>query len=280
MGTKDEDFLEHLFNTTTHHFLLCFTNQGRVYRLKVHELPEAGRQARGTAIVNLLQLGPGEKITALMTVREFKPDQFIFFATRNGIVKRTDLTEFDSSRKGGLIAITLDEGDELIAANLTQGHEEALLITAEGQSIRFSEEEVRSMGRAAHGVKGITLERDDAVVGMETIIAGHQVLVVTDRGFGKRTPVEEYRSQSRGGKGVRTITLTRKNGSVIGFEMVEDGQELMTLTGGGHVIRMAVSDIPVLSRYAQGVTVMRMAAGTTVVATAKLAGGQKDEEEE
>lgn len=276
MGTKEEDFLEHLFTTTTHQYLLCFTNQGRVHRLKVHEIPEAGRTARGTNIVNLLQLGPGEKITALVAVKEFKAGQYLFFTTRYGVVKRTDLAEFETSRRGGLIAITLDEGDELISAQLTSGKAEVLLITKQGQAIRFAEQDVRVMGRTAHGVKGITLDRDDSVVGAEPVEEGAQVLVVTDRGFGKRTPIEDYRLQSRGGKGIRTITLTRKNGLVAGFKMVRDGDEVMTLTAQGAIIRMSVNDIPILSRYAQGVTVMRFSGDTSIVAVAKVVSKEED----
>ena len=276
MGTKEEDFVEHLFITTTHHNLLFVTNKGKAYKLKVHELPEASRQAKGTAIVNLLQVGPGEKITAVIPVKDMDTESSLFFATKFGIVKKTELGEFGNIRANGLIALGLDEGDELIGVKLTSGQSDIILVTAEGQAIRFSEEEVRPMGRAARGVIGIKLDRDDVVVGMEVADDTADLLVVTDLGFGKRTPLAEYRVTGRGGKGIRTIKLTRKNGTLVGVKLVKEGNELMIISANGVLIRLPVADVSRLGRDTQGVTLMRMDEGDKVVAVAQVMA--KDEE--
>ncbi len=278
MGTKEEDFLENIFVASTHHHLFFFTNRGKVYRLKVHEVPEASRTAKGTAIVNLLQLGPGEKIAAVKAIREITDDRFLFFVTRMGTVKKTSLGEYGNIRAGGLIAIGLEEGDELIGVHLTSGQSDLILVSAFGQAIRFSEQDVRSMGRSARGVIGMRLDRGDKVIGSAVADEGGQLLVVTDQGFGKRTPLDEYRHTGRGGKGVRTIKLTRKNGDLAVIKVVTEDDELMLISANGVLIRMAVSGISELGRDTQGVTLMRVEEGDKVVGVAKLAGREVDGE--
>ena len=210
MSTKEEDFVEHLHIMQTHDHIMFFTNQGRVYRLRAHEIPEAGRQARGTALVNLVQIEPGERVTAVIPVKDFNDEAFLIFATANGIAKKTSLAEYDTNRKGGIIGISLDAGDELIGVRLTDGRQDTILITLHGQSIRCPEEQVRPVGRASRGVKGIDLAPGDRVVGMEVVREGADLLVITENGFGKRTPLEEYRVQTRGGKGIKTLRITKK----------------------------------------------------------------------
>jgi DNA gyrase subunit A len=269
---REEDFVEHLFITTTHHHILFFTNRGLVYRLKVHEIPEGSRQARGTAIVNLIGLTPGEKITAVIPVQDFNRDGYLIMATRQGIVKKTDLSKFDTSRRKGLVAITLNEGDDLIDVKFTRGGQEVILGTRLGKAIRFPEDDVRSMGRTARGVKAITLEKGDAVIGMERVQADSDLLVVTNKGFGKRTSIEEYRLQRRGGRGIKNIRLTKRTGEVVGIKMVKPGNELMLVTAQGVMIRLKVADISQQGRDTQGVTLMRMDEGDEVVALARIMG--------
>ncbi|MEW6662572.1 MAG: DNA gyrase subunit A [Bacillota bacterium] len=278
LTTRDEDFVQHLFVTTTHYFLLFFTNKGKVFRLKVHELPEAGRHAKGMAIVNLLYLSPEEHITAVIPVRRFEDESFLFMATRHGTVKKTLLNEFDSSRKDGIIAISLEPGDELIGVLLTDGTMDILLGTQKGLAIRFSEDEVRSMGRTAKGVKGITLEEGDAVIGVDRVEEGGDLLAVTEKGYGKRTNLTEYRAQGRGGKGVIGIRTTDRNGSLVSIMVVKPEDEILIITNEGVIIRMAVSDISIIGRVAQGVTLMRLDANQKVVAVAKV--HHRTEEEE
>lgn len=268
MTTKEEDFVEHLFITTTHHYLLFFTNKGKAYRLKVHEIPEAGRQAKGTAIINLLQLEADEKITAVIPLKDFSGDEYLFMATKEGTVKKTSITEFENIRKGGLFAISLREGDELIGVKLTKGDEEVLLSTRQGQTIRFKETEVRSMGRAATGVKGITLEEKDEVIGMDTARDDAYLLVVTSNGYGKRTPLSEYRTTGRGGKGIKTMKMTKRNGAIAGVKVVRDGDEVMLITENGILIRLEVSGISTMGRDTQGVTLMNVEKGDRFVALA------------
>ncbi|MCL6636037.1 MAG: DNA gyrase subunit A, partial [Peptococcaceae bacterium] len=270
MGTKEEDFVRHLFITTTHHFFLFFTNQGKVYRLKVHEIPEAGRQARGTAVVNLLYIGGDEKITTVIPVREFDPGQYLFMATRRGVVKKTSLDEYDTSRRDGIIAVSLDEGDQLVDVKLTGGREEMVLATRDGLAIRFPEEEVRATGRTARGVRGIGLMGDDEVVGIETVRPDAYLLAVTANGFGKRTRLAEYRSQSRGGKGIINIRTTARNGPVVAIQVVRDDEEVMMISAEGIIIRLKAVDIPAMGRSTQGVTLMRLDRGDAVVAVAKV----------
>ena len=240
ISTREEDFVEHLFITTTHDYVLFFTNQGRVYQLKGHEIPETGRQARGTAIINLINVEPGERVTTILTTREFDDKHTIFMGTKYGIVKKTLLSEFSNNRKNGLIAIGLDAGDELIGAEITDGDFEVMIATRYGQSIRFHEDEVRSMGRAARGVKGITLGKDDYVIGMDVVKHGTDLLVVTENGYGKRTAVDDYRLQSRGGKGIKTLRISNKNGPIVGTRVVSESDEVMFITALGILIRMKV----------------------------------------
>lgn len=270
MGTKEEDFVEHLFITTTHHYILFFTSKGKVYKLKVHEIPEAGRQAKGTAIVNLLQIMGDEKITSVIPVKSFDSELYLFTATRNGVVKKTPVQEYSSSRRDGLIALTLDDDDELMAVKLTSGKDELIIGTKQGMAIRFSEEQVRSMGRTARGVRGITLAPHDQLIGLELVESGKYLLVVTANGFGKRTSLDEYRSQSRGGKGIMTIKQSKRNAPLVGIKIINEDDELMMITAEGIIIRMAAKDISAMGRTTQGVTLMRIDQKDTVVALAKV----------
>ncbi|MHB0884775.1 MAG: DNA gyrase subunit A [Bacillota bacterium] len=270
MGTKEEDFVEHIFITTTHHYIVFFTNTGRSFRLKVHEIPEAGRTAKGTNIVNLIQLGPDEKVTAVIPVREFSPDQFLFFATRQGTVKRTGLSEFGNIRRGGLIALALEQGNELIAVRLTSGREDVLLVTKKGHSIRFPETDARPMGRTARGVAGIRLRNGDAVVAANVVREGADLLVITTKGYGKRTPIDEYREQKRGGQGIKAIRVTGRKGTVAGAQMVEGDDEVMLVTTKAMIIRLQVAGISKISRDTQGVLVQRIDGDDEVVALARV----------
>ena len=270
MGTKAADFVDNMLITTTHHTILFFTSRGRVYHLKAYEINEASRTAKGTAIINLLQLEPGEKITAIIQVKEFQPDHFLFMATKKGIVKKTDIMEFRNLHKGGLIAIRLDDDDDLIGVKFTDGDSYIMLGTKDGQAIAFSEEDVRAMGRTARGVKGISLKLGDEVVGMDIVRRNAEVLTVTAGGYGKRTPTEDYRAQTRGGKGLINLKVTEKTGVVIGFKVVHPGQELMLITTGGIVIRTNVDDISTISRKTQGVKLMDIAEDDQVASMATM----------
>ena len=275
MGTKAADFVDNMLITTTHHTILFhtilfFTSRGRVYHLKAYEINEASRTAKGTAIINLLQLEPGEKITAIIQVKEFQPDHFLFMATKKGIVKKTDIMEFRNLHKGGLIAIRLDDDDDLIGVKFTDGDSYIMLGTKDGQAIAFSEEDVRAMGRTARGVKGISLKLGDEVVGMDIVRRNAEVLTVTAGGYGKRTPTEDYRAQTRGGKGLINLKVTEKTGVVIGFKVVHPGQELMLITTGGIVIRTNVDDISTISRNTQGVKLMDIADDDQVASMATM----------
>lgn len=270
MGTKTEDFVRHLFVTTTHHFFLFFTNQGKVFRLKVHEIPEAGRQAKGTAIVNLLYIGGDEKITAVIPVKEFDSEQYLFMATRHGLVKKTSLDQYDTSRRDGIIAISLNEEDQLVDVKLTSGEEQIVLATKRGQAIRFPEEQVRPMGRNTRGVRGIGLATNDEVVGMETVRPDAYLLTVTANGFGKRTLLTEYRAQTRGGKGVINIKVNKRNGLVVAVQVVKNDEEIMMVSAEGIAIRFSAEDISKIGRATQGVTLMKLDQGDTVVAVARV----------
>ena len=273
---KEDDFVEHMFITSTLKQVLFFTNLGKVYQLKGYEIPEASRQARGIAIVNLLQISPGERITAVIPIANFEEDSYLFFATRLGFVKKTALFEFANIRRGGLIALTLEEGDELVGVHLTGKGQEVLLATTFGQSIRFRQEDVRSMGRNARGVRGIELRPGDSVVAMDAIRGDAAVLVVTENGFGKRTPIAEYRLQSRGGKGIKTININEKNGSIVSMKLVDEDNELMVITAQGIMIRIKVAEISLYGRAAQGVKIMSLAEGDQVVSVAKLVNSKED----
>ena len=276
--TRDEDFVEHLFVASTHSYILFFTTAGKVYWIKVHEVPQAGRAARGKAIVNLLDLRQDEKISAFLPVREFRENHFVFFATKQGVVKKTDLMAYANPRPSGIIAIGLDEGDEVIDVRLTDGKQEVILTTRDGQSIRFREKEVRSMGRGAGGVKGITLEADDAVVSLEILSPGASVLTVAENGYGKRTDMAEYRVQSRGGKGIITMKTTDRTGRVVGVQQVTDENNLMLVTSTGKIIRLRVADIRVIGRNTQGVRLIDIEEGERVVSLARLAEQDEDDD--
>jgi DNA gyrase subunit A len=258
MDTKDNDFVEHLFVTNTHHYLMFFTNKGKAYRLKAYEIPDLSRTARGTPIINLIQIEQGETINAVIPVEQFDSDKFLFFVTKNGIVKKTPLNDYANIRKGGLIAITLREDDDLIGVKLTDGKQSIIMGTKQGLSIHFMEEEVRPMGRSATGVKGIQLSDDDAVIDMDVADERNTVLIVTSKGFGKRTPVSEYRLQSRGGKGIKTLNVTPKNGNVVGLKVVGEDDDLMIITAMGTIIRTSVAGISVMGRNTQGVKLINI----------------------
>jgi DNA gyrase subunit A len=278
INTKEEDFVEHLFVTSTHDTVLFFTDQGRVYRLRGYEIPEGGRQARGTPIINLIMIESGERINAVIPIKEFDNQHYLLMVTRHGIVKKTMLSEYETNRKGGLSAISLDEGDEVIAVRLTDGDGEVVLVTEQGQAIRFSESEVRPMGRVTRGVKGITLRDSDTVVGMDPVREDADLLVITEHGFGKRTPLSEYRDQSRGGKGIKTIKVTEKNGPIVGIKVVQDDDELMIINAEGIVIRIAVRDVSRVGRDTQGVRVMRLGENDRIVAIARVVNKDEDDE--
>ena len=272
MGTKEEDFVEHLFVATTHHNILFFTNRGRVYRLKGYEIPEASRTAKGTAIVNLLALENAEKVTAVIPIKEFSNRRYLFMATKNGTVKKTELMEFDTPRRTGLIAIVLDEDDDLIDVKLTNGEMNVVLGTRQGMAITFKETDVRPMGRLTRGVRGILLDSDDddIVVGMDTVKKDGELLTVTEEGYGKRTSIEEYRVQTRGGKGIINNKITDKTGQVVGIKVIRPGQEIMLITGEGIVIRFDATEISLISRNTQGVRLMRTDDKDKVVAMAAV----------
>ena len=271
MNTREDDFVEHLFVTSTHDYIMFFTTTGRVFRLKAYEIPEAGRTAKGMAIVNLLQLGQGEKIAAVIPVHDYNDELFVLKATRIGLIKKTKLSEYSNIRKTGIQGITLKEDDELIDVRITDGNTSIIMVTRQGMSIRFKEEEVRAVGRTSMGVKGINLSKDDKVVGMEPIKNDEDyILAITENGFGKRTEVEEYREQARAGKGILTYKTTAKTGHIIGVKIVNDKDDVMLITDTGVVIRINVKDISVLGRNTQGVTLMRTSDGGKVVNIAKI----------
>ncbi len=269
--TKDEDFVEYLFVASTHSHILFFTTIGKVYRIKVHELPQASRSAKGRPVVNLLQLQDGEKVSAFLPVREFQEGRYIIFATQNGLVKKTDLMAYSSPRATGIRAIALDENDSLIEVRLTDGDQDILLSTMDGQSIRFKEEQVRPTGRDTMGVIGIRLEQDDAVVNMEVLHPGASILTVSDKGMGKRTGIDEYRTQGRGGRGLITMKTTERTGRVVGVQQVTDEDQLMLITDGGKIIRLRIDDLRIIGRNTQGVRLIDLDNGERVVSLARLA---------
>lgn len=270
LGTKDDDFVEHLYITNSHDFIMFFTNKGKVYRLKGYEIPDLSRTAKGTPIINLIQIEKGERVSAVIPVKEFDQERYLFFATKKGIIKKTALSAFENIRKGGLFAVNLREDDELIGVRLTDGHQEIIMGTKNGMSVRFHESDVRTMGRSATGVKGITLDDDDDVIDMDVIKPEAEVLIVTANGYGKRTPVEEYRSQSRGGKGIKTHNVTERSGHVVGLKVVEPNEDLMIITTSGIIIRTEIKGISVMGRYTQGVKLIRLAENEQVGSVAKV----------
>ncbi|MFQ5514368.1 MAG: DNA gyrase subunit A [Myxococcota bacterium] len=271
IGTRDEDFVTTLFIASTHSWLLFFTNRGRVHWLKVFELPQLSRAARGKALVNLLGLGEGERISAILPVRSYDEGGYVLLATRGGIIKKTPLEAYSSPRRGGIIAIHVRDGDELISAARTSGQEEILLATRKGKSIRFHESQVRAMGRTAAGVRGIVTRGDDYAVGMELLRPDRSILTVTEQGYGKRSRLNDYREQNRGGQGIITIKTTERNGDVVGILQVTDEDELMLITTGGKILRLRVGGVPVMGRNTQGVRLMETAPDERVVAIARLA---------
>ena len=278
-AVRDEDPVEHLFVASTHHVLLVFTSVGKVYRLKVHEVPEASPAARGKAIVNLLQVSQDEKVAALVAVKEFDPEHFLLFATRRGKVKKTELSAFANPRSTGIIALDLEEGDDLLDVRLTDGKSHVFLGTHRGMGIRFPESGVRSMGRVAAGVRGITLRADDFVEVMAAFPADDQgdILVVAERGFGKRTPVADFREQGRGGKGITLMRVTPRTGSVAGMRHVQGDEDIMLVTAQGMMIRTSASGVRRIGRATQGVKLIELGEGDQVVAVAKLAEREEDE---
>ena len=266
IATREEDFVKQIFTASTHDTILFFSNKGKVYRLRGYEIPEAGRTAKGTAIVNLLMLDGGEKISAVIPIANFAEGKYLLMATRNGIIKKTSLNEYMAVRKSGLIGITLKEEDELIDVRLTDGEDNVVLVTNKGMCITFDEKDVRPMGRVSQGVIGIRLDEGDFVIGMESIIHGSKatLLAITENGFGKRTELEEYRVQTRGGKGVTTYKVTPKTGNLVGIRIATDDEDVMLITDTGTIIRLKVADISVLGRSTQGVTLMRTNEGKVV----------------
>ena len=277
LQTREEDFVEHIFTASTHRKLLFFSSFGKVYSMKAYEIPQAGRTARGTAIINLLQLMPGEIIQAVIPVEEFREDHYLVISTKQGLIKKTALPEYESIRVTGKNAITLREGDEVVGVMLTDGEHEIMLASLSGKSIRFHEEDVRPMGRTAMGVKGMGIGREDAIIGMERIIPGLDILVITELGYGKRTPEEEYRCQNRGGKGILTLNVTEKTGGVVAMKVVEDADDLMIINSQGIIIRISAGDISSMGRNTQGVRLMRVPEGEKVVSVARV---QEEEEED
>ena len=281
ISTREEDFVKQIFTASTHDTILFFSNKGKLYRLRGYEVPEAGRTAKGTAIVNLLSLDPGEKISAVIPIQNFADGKYLLMATQSGLIKKTSLKEYDTSRKSGLQAINLKEDDELISVRLTDGEDNVVLVTESGLCITFDEKDVRPIGRTGQGVIGIRLNEGDKVIGMESIISGNKnatLLAITENGFGKRTELEEYKVQARGGKGVITYKITPKTGKIIGIRIATDDEDVMLITDTGVIIRLKVSDISVLGRSTQGVTLMRTNDGGKVVSIETLTPEEKEEE--
>ena len=271
INVKEEDFVEDLFIASTHDYILFFTDAGKIHWMKVHELPQAGRITRGKAIVNLLNLNPQEKVTAILSLKDFAKDKFITFMTKKGTIKKTTLEAYSNPRSGGIIAIHLDEGDELISTKLTDGKQNLFIGTKVGKAIHFPENQIRDMGRTARGIRGIKITKEDEVVGMEAVALHTQILTATANGYGKRTQASEYRMQNRGGSGIFTVKRTQKTGDVIGIKTVVDEDELMVISNKGKIIRLRAIDIPVQGRSTQGVRLITLEEGERVVAVARLA---------
>lgn len=274
ISTREEDFVKQIFTTSTHDTVLFFSNKGKLYRLRGYEIPEAGRTAKGTAIVNLLSLDAGEKISAIIPISNFEDGKYLLMATRNGLIKKTALQEYNSTRKTGLLAITLKDDDELIDVRLTDGEDNVVLVTSKGMCITFDEKDVRPVGRSAQGVLGIRLDEEDFVIGMESILADNKkatLLAITENGFGKRTELDEYRVQNRGGKGVITYKITPKTGNIVGIRVTNEDDDAMLITNSGTIIRIKVKDVSILGRATQGVTLMRTSENEKVVSIETLA---------
>ena len=282
MQTIDEDFIKDLLMTTNHHYIMFFTNTGRCYRIKAYEIPEAGRTARGTAIVNLLQLQPGEKVTAAIPMREIDDDKYLFMATKGGMVKKTRMCEYSNMRKTGLQAILLREGDELIEVKVTDNTEDIFLATKFGMSIRFKETDARITGRVSYGVIGMKLDEDDEVIGMQMASQGEYMLVVSEKGYGKRTRISEFKPQLRGGKGLLCYNVTEKTGNLVGMKLLDDGRDIMLITNEGILIRMGVDDISIIGRNTSGVKLMSIDADSNVrvASIAEVRESSRQDEEE
>lgn len=278
MRPKEEDFVVNLFIASTHSYVLIFTTLGKVYWLKVHEIPQGGRASRGKAIVNLLSLAPDETVTTILPVKEFEEGKYIVTATAKGTIKKTELMAYSNPRAGGIIALTIDEGDRLIEARLTDGKRDLILATRNGKSIRFPERNVRAMGRPARGVRGMTLEGDDEIIGLQAVTenTSQALVTVTENGYGKRTDIGEYRVQSRGGKGIITIKTSERNGKVVAIKLVDEDSDLMFITDGGKLLRTRVKNIRTIGRNTQGVRMMVLEDGELIVSVAKLA--EKEDE--
>ncbi len=274
---KEEDFVEHLFIASTHEYILFFTNKGKVYWLKVYEIPQAGRAARGKAVINMLQLEQGETISSYVRVKEFKEGKFLVMATKNGLIKKTDLMAYSNPRKGGIIGITVEKDDELIKVKWTEGNQDIFIATEQGKAIRFPESQVRDMGRSAMGVRGIRLGKKDRVIAMEIVVPTATILTVTSQGFAKRTPADEYRKQSRGGKGIKNVNVTKKNGEAVGLKMVNEDDELMVITQKGMIVRCPVKDVRATGRSAQGVRIIKLDSGDGVASIARVAPEEREE---
>ncbi|KGK98657.1 DNA gyrase subunit A [Methanococcoides methylutens] len=270
METKEEDFVENIFVSSTHNYLMFFTNRGKVHWLKVYNIPQGSRQSKGKAIVNLLELAENESVTAMIPVKEFDEDKYLFMATRSGTVKKTQLSDFSNVRKAGIIAINLDDGDDLVNVALTDGSKEIMMVSRHGKAIRFSEDDVRSMGRTARGVRGMKLAGDDVVVSLDLVDAESKLLTITENGYGKRTTFDEYRSMKRGGQGVITIVTSLRNGPVINVKAVNDDDEVMVTSSEGIIIRIPVKDIRAQGRNTQGVKIMNVKPGDKVVGVARI----------
>lgn len=270
METIEDDYIEELLMTTTHHYLMFFTNDGKVYRMKAYEIPETSRTARGTAIINLMQLQPEEKITAVIPISEYQDGNYLFMATKKGIVKKTHIREYANIRKTGLSAIHLREDDELIEVKKTDNTKDIILVTKYGQCIRFHETDVRSTGRNSMGVIGMNLTDGDEVIGMQMDTQGEYLLIASEKGLGKRTRMEEFSSQNRGGKGVKCYKITDKTGYLIGIKAVNDENEIMIITTEGIIIRMKVEDISILGRVTSGVKLINMDEDVTIASIAKV----------
>lgn len=280
MQTLEEDYVEELFMTHTHHYIMFFTNTGRVYRLKGYEIPESSRTSRGTAIINLLQLMPGEKISAVIPIDEYRDGEYLFMATKKGLVKKTPIKEYANVRKTGLAAITLREEDELIEVKYTDNYKDILLVTKYGQCIRFNEKDVRPTGRTSMGVRGMNLADRDKVIGMQLNSQGDDLLIVSEKGMGKRTPIHEFTCQNRGGKGVKCYKITEKTGSVVGVKAVNQDDEIMIINTEGIIIRMKCEGISILGRVTSGVKLINLSEGDIVASIAKVRKGDESEEEE
>jgi DNA gyrase subunit A len=279
MGTKEEDFVEKIFIASTHQYVLIFTNRGRLYWLKVYQIPQAGRAAKGKAIVNLIQMNPGERVAAILPVRSFEDDKSVVMVTRKGIIKKTGIEAYSNPRSSGIIAISVDDGDELIDVQMTRGDQDIFLGTRKGKAIRFKEDEVREVGRVARGVKGIVMDPDDVVVGMEIPTEGSNILTISEKGYGKRTSISEYRLQSRGGKGTINLRTVPKIGWVSGVLQIMGDEDIIMISSAGKVIRLRAEEVPLIHRSTQGVRLIELETEEKLVGVAKAEKNGEDKDD-